>query len=193
MLNLSITHIDAALFRVVRATLPQADTSEPSVDRGTSGLGCIALAPIVAVKTPCDLDRRRERRFEFHTRQSDGADERRDARSFDRPFAATRFGQMLLHAIDASLSSRVRTPAKNRMTVGSAFCSAKRGRSASRQGRRINRAVSIIRTPGVASRKASPCLRLPGRPRLRETNAGGPSDAKARRDASTPGWRRRPV
>src|ERR1700677_5153941 len=66
------------------------------------------MPPLAAMQTPRDLDRRRERSVELHMRQSDRADEWRDARSFDGPFAEASLGQVLFRTIDVGVAFRPR-------------------------------------------------------------------------------------
>src|SRR4051794_26629554 len=67
----------AILGRGERHDLVQACLVEPEIDRRTSSLGRLAVAPVRKRKPPPDLDTGREAGFERGPLQTDEADERR--------------------------------------------------------------------------------------------------------------------
>src|SRR5579862_2327124 len=68
-----------------RDDLVQVELRESVFECGLTGLGRVAVPPVLAREPPADLDRRREVRLEARTREADEADEARAAGNLDGP------------------------------------------------------------------------------------------------------------
>jgi hypothetical protein len=95
-----------------RNDLRQANARKPIFDRCSSRLSGVSSTPILAVETPGDFNRRRERGLELYSRQSDRADKRRDTGRFDGPLAEARFDQMVFRTLNVGVALRPREHAR---------------------------------------------------------------------------------
>src|SRR4029077_4066889 len=87
-----------------RDNLGQIQALEAEDDRGTTGLGRVAVTPVFDRESPTNLNTRREMRSKRRDREARESCKRYDARNLDGPQTKAVVSEVLFNAIDQTIA-----------------------------------------------------------------------------------------